>query len=1145
MYYECQYINAETNWEPSCSPNSPYDPNATPQTCDCIALDAKVSYICHSTYEATDNYGEPSSISCPSLSFLQAFYYMIVTVATVGYGDITPTFDASRAVVVIFICVAVVLIPMQINELTVLLAASSAYRQPYKNTNGESHIVICGYISDFRKLEKFFKEFFHPDRNYSAAPDFHAVILSPMEPSSDIMAMMYSSHFDGRITYIIGSSLSTEDLQKAKADTASAMFFFCNVETPEENAKLDDAATVLRTLSVTNFNSHLECFVQVLKPEDRDILKDSEVDVILCLDEYKTCMQARNAVCPGISTLVENLFHTFALPNQFEKQLQEERGFHQKWADEYSYGVSMEPYFIPLMPRYCEMLSYEWSLIVEGLLLEFDVHCIGVASATDHSLILNPGPREMRRFQYNSRFFKKYNMAIILCNEQNKAASIGMALEDPQVIDRILNKILLAEESFTVRRHLEKRMDNRKVKNEDKLILTQLRDIIRVSKSWTGTKVSQANMDADSDEDDEFANLAAANAPKKSAKLAAKVSKLVPVKKHMHNLDGQKSMSKRRDETDTDSDDEEDSGKASLKNAPKVASALEKIRRQSSFQASSLTGLSRVNLGVPLGAQSDTRDGNHAGTMEPDAASSIQAGKEVSGTVGDALIDDGVVMNTLDNANHLSGHIIVFGCTTNVFLFLTELRREIHATGPGMMTPPAVIIVDLSPPSSWPYIMEAFTEVYFIRGKMTRSVDFNRTNIAKAKSVVLLAGRDHVTKVEEENLDAEALFAYLKLEKYIPRDVFFTVELTCVSNIAVLNSTVVRRFRTSQAAAHQARRLKEKEKLEEEMKKKMQQLADQESESSEDETPKAKKKRRKNRAKSGIEQEIFRPISEISKGTFSTHKAVMKTEYFEHVSRGILNVLSNVPARRISSLETSDLGRPGAVGKVSSKQRKLEAFWTSQDSHQMLSVFASGNAFVPAAFDALLAQSFFVAFTPLLAERLVCGSKYQSIFQMDVPMSFVDRFFVDIYRAFMSHGLLILALYRMPLPSEGATLPFVLTAPKADTIVRSGDRLFVICNPKILEESLPVLTQRLVEYPDGSVSLADTLGLQLGVPLQKQVSVEETKAAGPAEKGSGLTNDRSGYRYIQTLDQAAESGSHSPMKQQVSQVFFKNTSLPL
>ena len=126
----------------------------------------------------------------------------------------------------------------------------------------------------------------------------------------------------------------------------------------------------------------------------------------------------------------------------------------------------MEPYYIPLMPRYCEMLAYEWTLMVEGIYLEWDVMCIGVASGQDHSLYLNPGTKEMKKFQYNSRFFKKYNMLILLCSEQSKACSIASGLDDPVVIDRILNKILIAEETFTIRRNTDKRLDMRKRKEQ-------------------------------------------------------------------------------------------------------------------------------------------------------------------------------------------------------------------------------------------------------------------------------------------------------------------------------------------------------------------------------------------------------------------------------------------------------------------------------------------------------------------------------------------------------------------------------------------------------------------------------------------------------------------------------------------------------
>lgn len=82
------------------------------------------------------------------------------------------------------------------------------------------------------------------------------------------------------------------------------------IQADEDSTSAEDAATVLRALSVSNFNNNLSCLVQVLRPEERVILKDSDIGVILCLDEYKTALQARNAVCPGFSTIIENLFHS-------------------------------------------------------------------------------------------------------------------------------------------------------------------------------------------------------------------------------------------------------------------------------------------------------------------------------------------------------------------------------------------------------------------------------------------------------------------------------------------------------------------------------------------------------------------------------------------------------------------------------------------------------------------------------------------------------------------------------------------------------------------------------------------------------------------------------------------------------------------
>ena len=59
--------------------------------------------------------------------------------------------------------------------------------------------------------------------------------------------------------------------------------------------------------------------------------------------------------------------------------------------------------------------------------------------------------------------------------------------------------------------------------------------------------------------------------------------------------------------------------------------------------------------------------------------------------------------------------------------------------------------------------------------------------------MVSLAKREYTKKSDDDNLDAETLFTFLKLESHIPPNVFFTVELICPPNLAVLNSSVMKR----------------------------------------------------------------------------------------------------------------------------------------------------------------------------------------------------------------------------------------------------------------------------------------------------------------------------------------------------------------
>ena len=100
-------------------------------------------------------------------------YYVVVTLATVGYGDVTPRSEAGRVCVIILIIIVIILIPKQTNELIRLMGMQSRYaRAFYKNNAEVPHIIICGQVL-ISALKNFCNELFHPDHG---SQDKNAVI---------------------------------------------------------------------------------------------------------------------------------------------------------------------------------------------------------------------------------------------------------------------------------------------------------------------------------------------------------------------------------------------------------------------------------------------------------------------------------------------------------------------------------------------------------------------------------------------------------------------------------------------------------------------------------------------------------------------------------------------------------------------------------------------------------------------------------------------------------------------------------------------------------------------------------------------------------------------------------------------------------
>ena len=78
----------------------------------------------------------------------EAFYFTIITMFTVGYGDIVPTTMASRVLAIIIVVVGVTAAVTALQSVFDLVVTRDLRREfglPERRTKMKDHIIICGY----------------------------------------------------------------------------------------------------------------------------------------------------------------------------------------------------------------------------------------------------------------------------------------------------------------------------------------------------------------------------------------------------------------------------------------------------------------------------------------------------------------------------------------------------------------------------------------------------------------------------------------------------------------------------------------------------------------------------------------------------------------------------------------------------------------------------------------------------------------------------------------------------------------------------------------------------------------------------------------------------------------------------------------
>ncbi|XP_019719632.1 calcium-activated potassium channel subunit alpha-1a isoform X11 [Hippocampus comes] len=332
-----------------------------------------------------ENSGDPweNFQNFQTLSYWECVYLLMVTMSTVGYGDVYAKTTLGRLFMVFFILGGLAMFASYVPEIIELIGNRKKYGGSYSAVNGRKHIVVCGHIT-LESVSNFLKDFLHKDRD---DVNVEIVFLHNISPNLELEAL-FKRHFT-QVEFYQGSVLNPHDLARVKIESADACLILANKYCADPDA--EDASNIMRVISIKNYHPKIRIITQMLQYHNKAHLLNipswnwKEGDDAICLAELKAGFIAQSCLAQGLSTMLANLFSMRSFI-----EIEEDT-----WQKYYLEGVANEMYteylssaFVGLsFPTVCELCYVKLKL----LLIAIEYKSEQRESRSRKRILINPG----------------------------------------------------------------------------------------------------------------------------------------------------------------------------------------------------------------------------------------------------------------------------------------------------------------------------------------------------------------------------------------------------------------------------------------------------------------------------------------------------------------------------------------------------------------------------------------------------------------------------------------------------------------------------------------------------------------------------------------------------------------------------------
>eukprot|EP00158_Paraphelidium_tribonemae_P007029 Partr_v1_DN28080_c0_g1_i3_m57405 putative potassium channel, subfamily T, member len=303
------------------------------------------------------------------LDMMSCFYFIVVTVSTVGYGDLSPKSLPGRAVIVLLIFIMLSTLPSLIGEIVDALNAKRLGGDTFTN-NSQEHVIICsmGKFHDQQILD-LLRQLLHEEMQV----EYRVVLFTKYELLPSVSEFMKMPNNEDHVSYVRGV-VKHSDMQRAGFEKASACFILTG--DPAEQG-IPDLDNILHVWTIRNFRPNLPIYIYTRSADAEKFISPLTSQVI-CLDEVKHMLLSYDCIYEGSSTLITNLMIQSGVINDLK----------QTWQHQYSDGFGNELYKVDV-PN-C-LVNIPFGKAAAFLYYEFQIIGIAVECGVEGKLRLNPG----------------------------------------------------------------------------------------------------------------------------------------------------------------------------------------------------------------------------------------------------------------------------------------------------------------------------------------------------------------------------------------------------------------------------------------------------------------------------------------------------------------------------------------------------------------------------------------------------------------------------------------------------------------------------------------------------------------------------------------------------------------------------------